>query len=70
MADILANMSGTIIEVLVKVGDKVEEDQDIVSVESMKMEMTIPATISGTVKEVKVSADEFVQEGQILVVLG
>lgn len=69
MAEINSNMSGTVIEVLVKVGDTVEMDQDIVSVESMKMEMMVPATAAGTVKEIKVNAEDFVQEGQALIVV-
>lgn len=69
MAEINSNMSGTVIEVLVKVGDTVEVDQDIVSVESMKMEMMVPATEAGTVKEIKVNAEDFVQEGQALIVV-
>ena len=69
MSEILANMSGTVIEVLVKVGDVVTEDQDVVSVESMKMEMMIPSTAAGTVKEIKVNAEDFVQEGQALLIV-
>ena len=69
MSEILANMSGTVIEVLVKVGDSIAEDQDVVSVESMKMEMMIPATTAGTVKEIKVKTDDFVQEGQALLII-
>jgi len=70
MAELKSNVSGTVIDVLVKVGDKVAIDQDIVSVESMKMEMMIPATASGLVKEIRVSPEDFIQEGQVLVVLG
>jgi acetyl-CoA carboxylase biotin carboxyl carrier protein len=70
MAEVKSNVSGTVLEILVKVGDKISVDQDIVSVESMKMEMMVPSTASGVVKEIKVSAEEFIQEGQVLVVLG
>ncbi len=70
MSEIKSNVSGTVIELLVKVGDKVSIDQDILSVESMKMEMMVPSTASGVVKEIKVSAEEFIQEGQVLLVLG
>ena len=70
MGEIKSNVSGTVIELLVKVGDKVSIDQDILSVESMKMEMMVPSTASGVVKEIKVSAEEFIQEGQVLLVLG
>jgi biotin carboxyl carrier protein len=69
MPKVCSNVSGTIIEVLVKVGDKIEEDQDIVSIESMKMEMMVPSTESGVVKEILVSAEDFVQEGQALIVV-
>jgi acetyl-CoA carboxylase biotin carboxyl carrier protein len=70
MSEIKSNVSGTVIELLVKVGDNVSIDQDILSVESMKMEMMVPSTASGVVKEIKVSAEEFIQEGQVLLVLG
>ena len=60
-------MSGTVLRVLVKPGDTVEEDQDVVAIESMKMEMMVPATASGTVKTVHVAVDDFVQEGEALV---
>jgi biotin carboxyl carrier protein len=70
MSEIKSNVSGTVIELLVKVGDKVSVDQDIISVESMKMEMMVPSTGTGVVKEIKVSPEEFIQEGQVLLVLG
>lgn len=70
MSEIKSNVSGTVIELLVKVGDKVRVDQDIISVESMKMEMMVPSTGAGVVKEIKVSPEEFIQEGQVLLVLG
>ena len=64
--EIKSNMTGTILSVLVKVGDKVAVDQDVVSMESMKMEMMVPAEIAGKVAEVCVAPDDFVQEGQVL----
>ncbi|HVJ64411.1 MAG TPA: biotin/lipoyl-containing protein [Bdellovibrionota bacterium] len=64
--EIKSNMTGTVINVLVKVGDTVSEDQDVVSMESMKMEMMVPADVSGKVTEVCVATDDFVQEGQVL----
>ncbi len=69
MAEIKSNVSGTVLEIFVKVGQKISVDQDVVSVESMKMEMMVPATASGVVKEIKVSPEEFIQEGQTLLVL-
>lgn len=70
MKTLVSNMTGTVLRVLVKVGDSVKVDQEIVALESMKMEMMVTATAAGTVKELKVSPDEFVQEGQVLIVLG
>ena len=66
MSEIKANMTGTIIEVLVKIGDTISVDQDVVSIESMKMEMSIQSTAAGVVKEILVKAEDFVQEGQVL----
>jgi acetyl-CoA carboxylase biotin carboxyl carrier protein len=66
---ILANMAGTVIEVLVKPGEVVTEDMDVVTLESMKMQMFIPSEMDGTVKEIKVAAGDFVNEGDILIVL-
>jgi acetyl-CoA carboxylase biotin carboxyl carrier protein len=69
MKEVKSNVSGIVINVLVKVGETIAEDQDIVSVESMKMEMFVPSTASGTVQEIKVKAEDFVQEGQTLLLL-
>ena len=69
MKEIKANMTGTIIGVLVNVGDSVAIDQDVISIESMKMEMSIQATAAGKVKEILVKAEDFVQEGQALLTL-
>jgi biotin carboxyl carrier protein len=69
MTEIKSNVSGIVIALLVKVGDSVSEDQDIVSVESMKMEMMVPSTGAGVVKEIRVKAEDFIQEGQTLLTL-
>ena len=69
MPDIIANMAGTIFKVLVQVDDKVEPGQDVIVLESMKMEIPIQAETAGTVTEVKVEEGEFVNEGGVLVVL-
>lgn len=69
MKEIKANMTGTVISLLVKVGDSVSVGQDVLSIESMKMEMAITSDFAGTVKEIKVNAEEFIQEGQVLITL-
>lgn len=67
MNEIVASMAGNVWKVLVKVGDQVEEGQDVVILESMKMEIPIAAEFDGIVKEVKVNEGEFVNEGDIIV---
>ncbi len=67
--DISSNITGTVLRVLVKVGDEISTDQDVVAIESMKMEMMVPSTQNGKVKELKVAPEDFVQEGQVLLVL-
>ena len=69
MKEIKANMTGTVLSVLVKAGDSVNEGQDVLSIESMKMEMAISSDFSGKVKEIKVNPEDFIQEGQVLIVL-
>ncbi len=69
MPGIVAIMAGTIFKVLVQVEDNGEPGQDVIILESMKMEIPIQAETAGTVKEVKVEEGEFVNEGGVLVVL-
>ncbi len=67
--EITAPMAGKIIEVKVKVGDPVQEDDELFTLEAMKMEMPIVATSGGTVKEIKVEAGQAVEGDQVLAVL-
>ena len=63
----IASMAGSVWKVLVKAGDHVEAGQDVVILESMKMEIPIAAESDGTVEEVKVNEGDFVNEGDILI---
>jgi dihydrolipoamide dehydrogenase len=58
-----------VIAVLVKAGDKVEQEQSIVTLESDKATVDVPAPKAGTVKEVKVKVGDKVSEGAVLLVL-
>jgi acetyl-CoA carboxylase biotin carboxyl carrier protein len=62
-------MAGKIIEVKVKVGDKVNEDDEMFTLEAMKMEMPIVAPASGTVKAINVSAGQAVEGDFLLAVI-
>ena len=58
-------MQGTIVKVLVAVGDVVEVGQTICLLEAMKMENAVAAEKDGVVKEIKVSAGDSVGAGDI-----
>jgi biotin carboxyl carrier protein len=62
-------MVGKIISVTVKVGDKVEENDQIAVLEAMKMEMPVVSPVTGTVKEIHVNAGQEVEAEQTLAVI-
>ncbi|MCL8207966.1 MAG: acetyl-CoA carboxylase biotin carboxyl carrier protein subunit [Actinomycetia bacterium] len=70
MQAIVASLAGTVFKVLVKPGDTVTPGQEVVRLESMKMEIPVEAEVGGTVQEVLVSEGAFVNEGDPLVMLG
>ncbi|HLZ71371.1 MAG TPA: biotin/lipoyl-binding carrier protein [Dehalococcoidia bacterium] len=67
--DVKAPMVGKIIEVVVESGSRVAAEDDLVIIESMKMEIPVGAPRAGTVKEIRVAAGDAVQEGDLLLVL-
>jgi acetyl-CoA carboxylase biotin carboxyl carrier protein len=54
-------MVGKIVSISVKVGDRVEENDEIAVLEAMKMEMPVVAPSSGVVKEICISAGQEVE---------
>ena len=62
-------MQGTIVKVLVEVGQAVEAGQPVCVLEAMKMENNINADKSGTVTEIKVSPGQSVGSGDVIVVI-
>ncbi len=58
-----------VIEVLIKPGDTVGKDDGLVTLESDKATMEVPAPFAGTVKEVKVSEGDEVAEGDLLALI-
>ncbi len=58
-----------VIEVLVKPGDKVVAEDALVTLESDKATMDVPAPIAGTVKEVRVKVGDKVSEGSVILLL-
>ncbi len=58
-----------VIEVLVKVGDKVEKEQSLITLESDKATMEIPSSAAGVIKEFKLKVGDEVSEGAVIAVL-
>ncbi|SYX83948.1 acetyl-CoA carboxylase biotin carboxyl carrier protein subunit [Paenibacillus alvei] len=69
MSKIVAVMAGNVYKILVKPGDQVEAGQNVVVLESMKMEISITSGTGGTVNKVNVSEGDFVDEGDLLIEL-
>jgi len=66
----IGNFDGVpVIEVLVKAGDRVEKDQSLVTLESDKATMEVPAPFAGTVREVKVKVGDEVAEGTVIAMI-
>ncbi|HJU09035.1 MAG TPA: dihydrolipoyl dehydrogenase [Rhodanobacteraceae bacterium] len=58
-----------VIEVLVKVGDKVEKDQSLVTLESAKATMEVPASAAGVIRELRVKEGDNVSQGSVIAVV-
>jgi len=69
MFEVKASMAGNVWKINVQVGDEVSAGEDVVILESMKMEIPIAAEASGTVKEIKVNEGDFVNEGDVIAVI-
>ncbi|MCB1026208.1 MAG: carbamoyl phosphate synthase, partial [Microthrixaceae bacterium] len=62
-------MQGTIVKLLVEVGQEVAADDTVCVLEAMKMENNIAAGVDGTVAEVKVEAGASVSNGDVVIVI-
>ncbi|UII57305.1 acetyl-CoA carboxylase biotin carboxyl carrier protein subunit [Cytobacillus spongiae] len=69
MKQITSTMAGTVLNVLVNSGDQVAAGQEVLMLESMKMEIPVEAEEAGTVVEVKVNIGDFVNEGDVLLII-
>ena len=67
--EVAAPMPGKILEILVKVGDQVACEDELVILEALKMENPIYAPVDGKVVDIKVAAKATVEAGQVLIVL-
>ena len=66
IVDVPAPMAGSVKELLVAVGDKIQSRQEIILIESMKMEIPVESPAEGTVTQILVTAPQRIEEGQLL----
>lgn len=64
-----APIPGKIVAVNVCVGDKVEEDQELCTLQSMKMQNPILSPVEGKIVEVKIKPEQTVETGEVLIVI-
>lgn len=67
--EVRAPLAGNILNVLVEPGAKVQEDDELLVIEALKMENLVYSPFSGTVKEVRVKKGDKVEEDAILLVI-
>jgi biotin carboxyl carrier protein len=67
--EVLAPLAGNILNVLVEPGAKVQEDDELLVIEALKMENLVYSPYSGTVKEVRVKKGDKVEEDAVLLVI-
>jgi acetyl-CoA carboxylase biotin carboxyl carrier protein len=64
--DVPSPMTGNVLEVLVEAGASVGEDEELIIIESMKMEIPVESPVAGTIEEVLVEPNQKVAEGDPL----
>ena len=69
MKEIISPMGGKVIDIKVKIGAFINEDDEVLTLEAMKMELPIVATDSGIVKEITCSKGSNVETNDVLVIL-
>jgi acetyl-CoA carboxylase biotin carboxyl carrier protein len=69
MANVEAHITGTVWKITCAVGDAVADGDEVVILESMKMEMPVESEDSGTVARILVEEGQAVTEGQALIEL-
>ena len=67
--DIGGSSKVPVIEILVKVGDSVTKDQGLVTLESDKATMEVPASTGGIIKELRVKLGDELSEGDVIAIV-
>lgn len=61
--------SGTVVAVLVAVGDSIKKDRPVIELETDKAVVEVPSAVSGVIKEIRVKAGEQAKVGQVILVV-
>jgi acetyl-CoA carboxylase biotin carboxyl carrier protein len=67
--EVLAEITANVWQVRTEVGAAVAEGDELVILESMKMEIPVTAPVAGSVVEIRVQPDDVVQEGDVVAVI-
>ena len=69
MKKVLSPVAGTVFKLQTSIGAVINVDDEVMLIESMKMEIPVPSEAAGTMKEILVAVGDAVKEGQALLVL-
>ncbi|MGB0921707.1 MAG: biotin/lipoyl-binding carrier protein [Alphaproteobacteria bacterium] len=67
--EVKSEITGKVWQIVTKAGDALDEDDDILILESMKMEIPVAAPEDGTLVEILVAEGDTVEEGQVVAVM-
>jgi acetyl-CoA carboxylase biotin carboxyl carrier protein len=67
--EVKAEVTGKVWKILVPVGERVEADDSVMVVESMKMEIPVISEEGGTVVELRVAEGDAVEDGQVVAIV-
>ncbi|NML43381.1 acetyl-CoA carboxylase biotin carboxyl carrier protein subunit [Ramlibacter sp. G-1-2-2] len=67
--EVKAEVTGKVWKILVPVGARVDADEPVMVVESMKMEIPVISEEGGTVVELRVGEGEAVEDGQVVAIV-
>jgi pyruvate carboxylase subunit B len=69
VAEVVAPVNGSVWKIVVEVGASVRAYDEIMILESMKMEIPAVAPVDGTVRSIEVAPEQSVTEGEVLAVI-
>ncbi|MEH6547441.1 MAG: biotin/lipoyl-binding carrier protein [Sneathiella sp.] len=66
LVDVISEITGKVWKIEAAIGEKLEEDDPVIVLESMKMEIPVLAPDDGTIAEILVGEGDPVKEGQVI----